>query len=86
MSLCIVLMFVFSDFSTDGKWCYVVLWVVPRPISLRVDWESLKKRLVSCCPSIMPAFYLDQFSSSSKSTPLYLLKVFSMDRKGLIHG
>ncbi|KAK1415578.1 hypothetical protein QVD17_31361 [Tagetes erecta] len=74
-----------GDFSTDGKWCYVVLWVVQRPISLRVDWESLKKRLVSCCPSIMPAFYLDQFSSSSKSTPLYLLKVFSMDRKGLIH-
>ncbi|KAL8218165.1 hypothetical protein R6Q57_021538 [Mikania cordata] len=74
-----------GDFSTDGKWCYVVLWVVPRPISLRVDWERLNKRLVSCCPSMMPAFYLDQISSSCKSTPLYLLKVFSMDRKGFIH-
>ncbi|KAI7749782.1 hypothetical protein M8C21_012140 [Ambrosia artemisiifolia] len=74
-----------GDFSTDGKWCYVVLWVVPRPVSLRVDWESLKKRLVSCCPSMVPAFYLDQLSSSSRSTPLYLLKVFSMDRRGLIH-
>ncbi|KAF5794846.1 putative [Protein-PII] uridylyltransferase [Helianthus annuus] len=74
-----------GDFSTDGKWCYVILWVVPRPISLRVDWERLKKRLVSCCPSMMPAFYLDQLSSSSKQTPLYLLKVFSMDRRGLIH-
>lgn len=74
-----------GDFSTDGKWCYVVLWVVPRPTSLRVDWDSLKKRLVFCCPSIIPAFYLDQFSGTSKSTPLYLLKVFSMDRKGLIH-
>lgn len=74
-----------GDFSTDGKWCYVVLWVVPRPTSLRVDWDSLKKRLVFCCPSMMPAFYLDQFSGTSKSAPLYLLKVFSMDRKGLIH-
>ncbi|XP_076919722.1 ACT domain-containing protein ACR9-like [Bidens hawaiensis] len=74
-----------GDFSTDGKWCYVILWVVPRPISLTVDWERLKKRLVSCCPSIMPAFYLEQLSSSSKPIPLYLLKVFSMDRRGLIH-
>ncbi|KAI3516524.1 hypothetical protein L1887_15442 [Cichorium endivia] len=32
-----------SDFSTDRKWCYIVLWVVSRPRSLRVDWESLKK-------------------------------------------
>ncbi|CAI9295995.1 unnamed protein product [Lactuca saligna] len=74
-----------GDFSTDGKWCYVILWVVPRPISLKIDWESLKKRLVSCCPSFLPAFYIDQFSGSSKSPPLYLLKVFSLDRKGLIH-
>nr|XP_043632499.1 ACT domain-containing protein ACR9-like isoform X2 [Erigeron canadensis] len=74
-----------GDFSTDGKWCYVVLWVVARPSSLKVDWESLKERLVACCPSCMPTFYLDHISSCSKSSPLYLLKVFSMDRKGLIH-
>ncbi|KAL4575112.1 hypothetical protein LXL04_021953 [Taraxacum kok-saghyz] len=74
-----------GDFSTDGKWCYVILWVIPRPISLKIDWESLKKRLVACCPSFLPAFYIDQFSCSSKSPPLYLLKVFSLDRKGLIH-
>lgn len=77
---------VFIDFSTDGKWCYVVLWVVARPISLKVDWESLKTRLVACCPSCMPAFYLNQISTCSKSPPLYLLKVFSWDRKGLVHG
>ncbi|GKD81556.1 ACT domain-containing protein ACR9-like protein, partial [Tanacetum coccineum] len=70
-----------GDFSTDGKWCYVVLWVVARPTSLKVDWESLKTSLVACCPSCMPAFYLNQISSS-KSPPLYLLKVFSWDRKG----
>ncbi|PWA76178.1 ACT domain-containing protein [Artemisia annua] len=74
-----------GDFSTDGKWCYVVLWVVARPTSLKVDWESLKTRLVACCPSCMPAFYLNQISTCSKSPPLYLLKVFSWDRKGLVH-
>ncbi|KAL7611562.1 ACT domain-containing protein ACR9 [Lactuca sativa] len=78
-----------GDFSTDGRWCYVVLWVVPRPNSVRVDWESLKNRLLSCCPSCLPTFYLnhlsDSDSDSSKSPPLYLLKVFSLDRKGLIH-
>ncbi|XP_074350790.1 ACT domain-containing protein ACR9 [Apium graveolens] len=74
-----------GDFSTDGKWCYVVLWVVPRPISLKVDWESLKNRLLSACPSCLPKFYLNQSSNSSQPPPLYLLKVFSLDRKGLLH-
>ncbi|KAF5799950.1 putative [Protein-PII] uridylyltransferase [Helianthus annuus] len=74
-----------GDFSTDGKWCYVVLWVVPRPSSVRVDWASLNKRLLSCCPSFLPAFYLNQLTTGSKPPPLYLLTVFSLDRKGLIH-
>ncbi|GJU28795.1 ACT domain-containing protein ACR9-like protein [Tanacetum coccineum] len=74
-----------GDFSTDGKWCYIVLWVVPRPSVLKVDWESLKKRLLSCCPSFLPAFYLNQLPNRSKPPSIYLLKVFSMDRKGLVH-
>ncbi|XP_071707817.1 ACT domain-containing protein ACR9-like [Rutidosis leptorrhynchoides] len=74
-----------GDFSTDGRWCYVVLWVVPRPRSLKVNWESLNKRLLSCCPSYLPAFYLNQLTTCSKPPQLYLLTVFSVDRKGLIH-
>nr|XP_043614978.1 ACT domain-containing protein ACR9-like [Erigeron canadensis] len=74
-----------GDFSTDGKWCYIVLWVVPRPSSLKIDWESLKKRLLSCCPSFLPAFYLNQLPNRSRPPTVYVLKVFSMDRKGLIH-
>nr|XP_043632443.1 ACT domain-containing protein ACR9-like [Erigeron canadensis] len=74
-----------GDFSTDGKWCYVVLWVVPHPSSLKIDWESLNKRLLSCCPSFLPAFYLNQLTTCSKPPQQYLLKVFSLDRKGLIH-
>ncbi|XP_024970562.1 ACT domain-containing protein ACR9-like [Cynara cardunculus var. scolymus] len=74
-----------GDFSTDGRWCYIVLWVVPRPSLLIIDWDGLKKRLVACCPSCLPAFYLNQLPDSSKPPPIYLLKVFSLDRKGLIH-
>ncbi|KAM7492058.1 hypothetical protein LguiA_034979 [Lonicera macranthoides] len=73
-----------GDFSTDGRWCYIVLWVLPHQSSLRVDWESLKTRLVSACPSFLPSFYLDQ-QSKSLPPPVYLLKVFSLDRKGLLH-
>ncbi|KAI3878064.1 hypothetical protein MKX03_014332, partial [Papaver bracteatum] len=31
-----------GDFSTDGKWCYIVFWVVEK--SRRTRWNSLKKR------------------------------------------
>ncbi|VFQ99403.1 unnamed protein product [Cuscuta campestris] len=74
-----------GDISTDGKWCYIVLWVVPRPISLKIDWESLKTRLVSVCPSCMISFFIEPQSSSSQHHPIYLLKVFCLDRKGLLH-
>ncbi|CAK9181505.1 unnamed protein product [Ilex paraguariensis] len=73
-----------GDFSTDGKWCYIVLWVVPRPSSFRVDWESLKNRLLSTCPHFLP-FYFDQQTNGSSAPPLYMLKVFCLDRKGLLH-
>ncbi|KAA8534234.1 hypothetical protein F0562_031751 [Nyssa sinensis] len=74
-----------GDFSTDGKWCYIVLWVVPHPSSPRVDWESLKNRLLSACPSCLVSFFFDQQSNVSLPPPLYLLKVFCLDRKGLLH-
>ncbi|XP_019192515.1 PREDICTED: ACT domain-containing protein ACR9 [Ipomoea nil] len=74
-----------GDISTDGKWCYIVLWVVPRPSSLKIDWESLKNRLVSACPSCMIPFFVEQQSSSCSHSPIYLLKVFCVDRKGLLH-
>ncbi|XP_015076608.1 ACT domain-containing protein ACR9 [Solanum pennellii] len=74
-----------GDFATDGKWCYIVLWVVPRPSSLKVDWGSLKNRLMSTCPSCMISFYLNQQSTASAPPSVYLLKVFCLDRKGLLH-
>lgn len=74
-----------GDFATDGKWCYIVLWVVPRPSGLKVDWASLKNRLMSACPSCMIPYYLSQQSTCSPRPTVYLLKVFCLDRKGLLH-
>lgn len=84
--LFILLFFLNTDFSTDGKWCYIVLWVVPRPRSLTIDWQSLKSRILSVCPSCIISFYFSQQSNGTLASPLYLLKVFCLDRKGLLHG
>lgn len=74
-----------GDICTDGNWCYIVLWTVPQPSSLRVDWESLKTRLMSTCPSCMMSFWFNQQSNGSAPSTLYMLKVFCLDRKGLLH-
>lgn len=74
-----------GDFSTDGRWCYVVLWVMPHPSVQSVDWESLKNRLSSVCPSFLISFYSTPQSNGSSPTPLYLLKVFCVDRRELLH-
>ncbi|KAL3523794.1 hypothetical protein ACH5RR_016628 [Cinchona calisaya] len=66
-----------ADFSTDGKWCYIVLWVVPRPSSLTIDWESLKNWLLPVCPSCLISFYSNQQSTASPPPQVYLLKDFS---------
>ncbi|CAI8612033.1 unnamed protein product [Vicia faba] len=42
-----------ADISTDGRWCYIIFWVIPHSESLKVDWESLKTRLLSPCPSCL---------------------------------
>lgn len=76
-----------GDVSTDGKWCYVVLWVIPHSFSSNIRWASLKDQLVSVCPSNSASFYFNQQSDSkSSSSPLvYLLKFCCLDRKGLLH-
>ncbi|XP_048611113.1 ACT domain-containing protein ACR9 isoform X2 [Brassica napus] len=75
-----------SDFSTDGRWCYIVFWVSPDNGSSRFDWDSLKNRLLSACPSCLGSYYSSlQSSNVSKPPSLYLLKFFCRDRKGLLH-
>jgi len=77
---------VFADFSTDGRWCYIVFWVTPDISSPKIDWDSLKNRLLSACPSCLGSFYFCLQSNVSKPPSLYLLKFFCRDRKGLLHG
>ncbi|KAK8638793.1 hypothetical protein V6N13_137202 [Hibiscus sabdariffa] len=82
-----------ADFSTDGRWCYIVFWLVPNvPNSCKIDWESLKNRLLSMCPSfLLPFVYFnyqqggDGNGSSTHSSSVYLLKLCCLDRKGLLH-
>ncbi|KAK1264997.1 hypothetical protein QJS04_geneDACA011222 [Acorus gramineus] len=73
-----------GDVSTDGKWCYVVFWVVPRSTSVNVNWGSLKNRLLSICPSCSVTFYFNSETRPSVS-PVYLLKLFCLNRAGLLH-
>lgn len=73
-----------GDFCTDGNWCYIVLWTVPQCLSLKINWERLKSKLLSECPSCLMSFYFTQQSNTAPPS-LYMLKVFSLDRKGLLH-
>ncbi|GAB2235049.1 hypothetical protein Droror1_Dr00004327 [Drosera rotundifolia] len=77
------LLIVKGDVSTDGKWCYVVLWVVPYDRSIRVQWTNLKERLVSLCPPCPMPFFYDP--PMKKPSHLYLLKFCCLDRRGLLH-
>ncbi|KAJ6357759.1 hypothetical protein OIU78_005572 [Salix suchowensis] len=77
-----------ADFQTDGKWCYIVLWVVQLQHSnfLRLDWDSLKNRLLSVSPPCLIPLYHDQKLNGSSAAPsVYLLKFCCVDRKGLLH-
>ncbi|AQK95496.1 ACT domain-containing protein ACR9 [Zea mays] len=76
-----------ADVSTDGHWCFVVFWVVPRSSSIKVRWASLKNRLMSMCPSSysIPFFYRDVSQPEPGPLQFYLLKLMSPDRKGLLH-
>ncbi|MQL83478.1 hypothetical protein Taro_015956 [Colocasia esculenta] len=73
-----------EDVSTDGRWCYFVFWVVPSSDSINVQWNGLKNRLMSVCPSCLISYYYDSASRSTTSQ-VYLLKVLCVDRKGLLH-
>lgn len=73
-----------GDLSTDGKWCYVVLWVVPHSSSPAIRWANLKERLISMCPSCSLSYYYSP-PAAGKSSPLYLLKFCCLDRRGLLN-
>ncbi|KAK9290593.1 hypothetical protein L1049_008764 [Liquidambar formosana] len=73
------------DVSTDGKWCYILLWVVGKSTT---RWGLLKKRLMGACPSCSSAsgisFYREELQPP-KPPDVFLLKFCCYDRKGLLH-
>ncbi|EOY07949.1 ACT-like superfamily protein isoform 2 [Theobroma cacao] len=93
--LCRILLFfglsiVRGDVSTDGKWCYIVFWVVCKPATRwgSSRWELLKKRLIGACPSCSSASGISYYRSElqpPKPPDVFLLKLCCYDRKGLLH-
>ena len=79
--------------STDGRWCYIVLWVAATR-RRAVAWDLLKERLVELCPVAAPfgvdASYLAAAGLEDGLHPaapqVFLLKFCCFDRMGLLHG
>ncbi|XP_004515911.1 ACT domain-containing protein ACR10-like [Cicer arietinum] len=74
-----------GDVSTDGKWCYIVFWVVGKQ---KTRWSLLKKRMVEACPSCSSASGISYYRSDlqpPKPPDVFLLKFCCHDRKGLLH-
>lgn len=75
-----------EDVSTDGKWCYLVFWVIGKS---ETRWSLLKSRLMEACPSCSSAsgisFYLSDLQPP-KPPDVFLLTLCCRDRKGLLHG
>ena len=79
------------DMSKDGKWCYVVLWVMARPGRRPMAWDVLEERLVELCPVVgFDSIYLAAAGLEDHLAPaapqVFLLKFCCYDRMGLLHG
>lgn len=81
------------DVSTDGKWCYIVFWVVGSSTGAPTRWGLLKKRLLGACPAASSAsglyisYYRQQELLMMEHKPqVFLLKFSCYDRMGLLHG
>lgn len=76
-----------EDAQTDGKWCYLVFWVVGKP---NTRWDLLKKRLLEVCPSYFSTSEFDYYKPENqqpKPPDVFLLKFWcAYDREGLLHG
>ncbi|KAJ6432916.1 hypothetical protein OIU84_020035 [Salix udensis] len=75
-----------EDAQTDGKWCYLVFWVVGKP---NTRWNLLKMRLLEVCPSYFSTSEFDYYKPENqqpKPPDVFLLKFWcSYDREGLLH-
>ncbi|XP_024400546.1 ACT domain-containing protein ACR9 [Physcomitrium patens] len=74
-----------GDISTDGRWCFVALWVIPRSNPSVVRWSLLKQRLEDVCPSALGSMLPTVAPPRLESKKILLLQVRSSDRTGLLH-
>lgn len=73
-----------ADVSTDGKWCYIVFWVIGKSTT---RWSLLERRLLEACPACASASGFSYFQLQPPKPPnVFLLKFCCYDRKGLLHG
>lgn len=73
-----------GDLSTDGHWCFLVFWVLPRVRAGKsVKWSLLKQRMAAACPSSEPVFLPIQ--TPLKEKEVYLFKITSADRSGFLN-
>nr|GMD61347.1 ACT domain-containing protein ACR9-like [Ipomoea batatas]GMD69385.1 ACT domain-containing protein ACR9-like [Ipomoea batatas] len=72
-----------GDVSTDGRWCYLVMWVFPQSSTRVVKWAKLKERLLSLCPPFSNLVYLPSPKARIAST--YLMTLYCLRRSGLLH-
>ncbi|RLM85348.1 ACT domain-containing protein ACR10 [Panicum miliaceum] len=75
-----------GDMSTDGRWCYIVLWVLPR------RGRPGPVPLLQLCPVAAPFGFdtADLAAAGLQDAPppaprLFLLKLYCFDRMGLLH-
>lgn len=93
--LFVVMLFVNDlDVSTDGKWCFILFWVVEgRVRASETRWGLLEKRLLEACPVASSAseiynscYRQQEIMAMEKQPQVYLLKFACYDRMGLLHG
>lgn len=82
-----------GDLATDGRWCFLALWVIARESQfpttrasqVPIRWMLLKQRLEDVCPSALPSLLLHPIPEVHLSQRVMLLQVCSSDRTGLLN-
>ena len=83
-----------ADLATDGRWCFLALWVIARESQfpttrasqVPIRWMLLKQRLEDVCPSALPSLLPHPAPEVHLSQRVMLLQVCSSDRTGLLNG
>lgn len=74
-----------GDFSTDGKWCFLIFEVTLAD-GYKPYWSRLKRQLERCCPSegsaSLPEFFCGRALPASQ---LFVLQIQTSDRPGVLH-